>query len=38
MKKIKFVALLGAVTLSVLSYIVKEEKKNEVKNNIRETI
>lgn len=36
MKKYKIAAVLGAVTLTVLSYLVKEEKKNEVKVTTKE--
>lgn len=38
LKKFKFAALLGAVTVSVLSYVVREEKKSELKNNIKEPV
>lgn len=36
MKKFKIAAILGAVTLTVLSQLVKEEKKREIKKVTKE--
>lgn len=36
MKKFRIVSILGAATVAVLSYLVKEEKKNEVKEKMNE--
>lgn len=36
MKKFRIAAILGAATVAVLSHLVKEEKKNEVKEKMNE--